>query len=625
MLLLIYSGTLQRDINGSSHSYMIDVGEIQVALNTWGTIHFTGYPLFTILGALLTHVLRPLGLPPAAAASAVATTWSLLGLACAYWLIARLTEGAYGLAALATLALGLVETFWVHSVAAEVYSFGLFLSGATLLVATELADRWDERRWWLMIALLGISAEHHRMLILLIPCVFFLILPRLAENWPQRRTHWLTFGAKSALVFALPFLAYLYLPLRAALGSPWVYGQPGTWDGFWTEFSGRSVTPGLIRWPSDLAAWSGNLRFLVSQMLHQLPAIAVLAGITGLIWLTWRRAFWTGMGFLVGAFAFMAFVTAFPRAVWAPAMLMPSLLLLILGLAYLLHRLTQTLPPFLAQGSRWGAWVALLVLSLWLFRTNLPFVLRLVNDPTGREVIQLLQPIGDADLPGDRDVVALPWGGTFFAAGYGLYVSEELEGFEIVDHRVDFRSVVEQTEKVITPAFNLVNWPLYWWADLLGEAHFSSAAPGVAMVSRDVLYKDLPIQTDFDLKNGIRIRAANVAWDKKRTLRVTIYWEAMQRIPSNYQVAVHLVAHDPPEGPQDVLAQADSLNPVGGWYPTSLWAPGEVVRDDYALTAPPDSDPVAVRVAMYQQEENGAFVNTDWLSLPIPGRPDERP
>jgi len=620
-LLLVYSGTLQRDVNGSGHDYMIDVGEIQVALNLWGTIHYTGYPIFTILGALLTHVLRTVGFSPAAAASSVATVWSLLGLAGAYGLIARVTEGAYGLAALAVLALGLTETFWVHSVVAEVYSFSLLLTSATLLVGIELADHWDERLWWLAMALVGISTEHHRMLILLTPCVFLLAAPAL---W-SRRSNWLSLGTKSTLVFALPFLAYLYLPLRALQGSIWVYGQPGTWDGFWTQFSGRETTPYVLKWPSNLAAWLDNLYFLASQLQQQIPAIVLLAGIAGLVWLTWRRAFWTGLGLLTGTSAFMMFVAVFPSAVWAPVVLMPSVLFLMLGLAVLLHRLTRIMFPL-----QWGAWAGLVLLSLWLFRTNLPFVHSLVNDRRGREVIQTLQPLKGADLPGGRNVVVLPWGGTYFAAAYGLYVTGELGGFELVDHRVDFRPIVQQEGKVITLAFNLGTWPLYWWADLLGEAHFSSAAPGVAMISRDVLYESIPLQTEtsFDLKNGVRVRAADLSWEGEDRLRVTIYWEATRRVQSDYRVAVHLVSRDPPESAQDVLAQADSLNPVGGWYPTSLWARGEVVRDDYALTVPPGASPVVVRVAMYQLEEKGGFVNTDWFSLPIPVTPErlsERP
>jgi hypothetical protein len=268
------------------------------------------------------------------------------------------------------------------------------------------------------------------------------------------------------------------------------------------------------------------------------------------------------------------------------------------------------------------------LLSLWLFRTNLPFVHGLVTDGSGRNVIRMLAPLERADLPGGRDVVALPWGGNHFAAAYGLYVTGELESFELVDHLADFRSIVQSEGKIITLAFNLGIWPLDWWTDLLGEAHFSSAAPGVAMISRDMLYQDVPVRSDFDLGNGVRVRKVDLFWEEAEgadvgrasgdRLRVIVYWEAMRRVPSDYRVAVHLVARDPPAGAQDILAQADSLNPVEGWYPTGTWERGDVVRDDYVLTVPADASPVAVRVAMYQQEEDGGFVNTRWLSLPVP-------
>ena len=119
-LVLVYAGTLHGDIHGrSNNNYMDDSGEIQVALNIWGTIHYTGYPLYTILGALLVQVARAIGLSPAAAASATSAVWSLLALAILYLVLLRLTGGERVLAALTVLAIGLVETFWIHSVIDE--------------------------------------------------------------------------------------------------------------------------------------------------------------------------------------------------------------------------------------------------------------------------------------------------------------------------------------------------------------------------------------------------------------------------------------------------------------------------------------------------------------------------
>jgi len=606
-LLLIYSGTLQRDVNGSSNGYMLDVGEIQVALNVWGTIHYTGYPLFTILGASLTHMFRLAGLSPAGAASAISTFWSLLGLACTYVLLLRAAGGKSDLAALVVLALGLVETFWVHSVVAEVYSFSLFLISVILLTAMKLTAGWNARYWWLLITLWGIGISHHRLLVLLLPAVLLLTWSAL---WTQR-SQWLALGAKSSIVFALPFGVYLYLPLRAVQGARWVYGQPGTWGGFWAQFLGREATPFVLELPRDLATWMGNLHFVAEQLQRQVPAVVLMMGSVGLVWLAVRRL-WIGLAFIGGACAFLVFVAVFPSGVWAPAVLMLALFFWAVGLAHLLGDLAEVALPL-----RWASSVGLVVLAAWFFRTNLPFVFSIVNANRGREVIQMLRPLRDADLPGGRNVVALPWGGDYFAAAYGLYVTGDLAGFDLVDHRVDFRSLVQHEGKVLTLASDLGYWPLYWWSGLLGEAHYSSAAPGVAMVSRSLLYQDIPVRIGFDLGNGVRIRDAVLFWQES-ALRVTVFWEATRLIPSDYSVAVHLVSHDPPRGREDVLAQADTLNPVGGWYPTSRWSTGEIVRDDYVLAIPPGSSPVAVRIAMYQIDPGGGFVNTNWLSMPLP-------
>ena len=72
---ILYLTTLQLNINGSSHPYVTDVGEIQNALPRWGTIHFTGYPQFTFLGSLFVWLTGLLGLAPAAAASLYSAIW----------------------------------------------------------------------------------------------------------------------------------------------------------------------------------------------------------------------------------------------------------------------------------------------------------------------------------------------------------------------------------------------------------------------------------------------------------------------------------------------------------------------------------------------------------------------
>ncbi|GAB4146018.1 MAG: hypothetical protein Fur0021_03680 [Candidatus Promineifilaceae bacterium] len=86
------------------------------------------------------------------------------------------------------------------------------------------------------------------------------------------------------------------------------------------------------------------------------------------------------------------------------------------------------------------------------------------------------------------------------------------------------------------------------------------------------------------------IRLQNVTispdWQPGSQPTVTLDWVLAEPIPADYTVYVHLRRHaaSPP------LIQADAP-PVAGWYPTSLWSIGELVRDVHTFTLPPDFPP----------------------------------
>jgi hypothetical protein len=64
------------------------------------------------------------------------------------------------------------------------------------------------------------------------------------------------------------------------------------------------------------------------------------------------------------------------------------------------------------------------------------------------------------------------------------------------------------------------------------------------------------------------------------TLQVSLYWEALQTLGVDYHTFVHLL-----DDGGRAVAQSDQ-QPGGVYYPTSLWRPGERLRDDHFLTVP---------------------------------------
>ena len=63
------------------------------------------------------------------------------------------------------------------------------------------------------------------------------------------------------LIVLATLLVYAYLPLRDWAGARWVYGNPGTWEGFWHEFLGREARREMIP-PVSLADFWTHVVFI---------------------------------------------------------------------------------------------------------------------------------------------------------------------------------------------------------------------------------------------------------------------------------------------------------------------------------------------------------------------------
>jgi len=75
-------------------------------------------------------------------------------------------------------------------------------------------------------------------------------------------------------------------------------------------------------------------------------------------------------------------------------------------------------------------------------------------------------------------------------------------------------------------------------------------------------------------------------------------WRATAPCERDYTTFVHLLDEH-----GRIVAQTDS-QPRDGRYPTSIWGPGEVVPDQYAIIVPPDLPPgeYGMVVGMYHLE-----------------------
>jgi hypothetical protein len=78
-------------------------------------------------------------------------------------------------------------------------------------------------------------------------------------------------------------------------------------------------------------------------------------------------------------------------------------------------------------------------------------------------------------------------------------------------------------------------------------------------------------------------------------VRLTLFWQAKDKVPARYTVFTHLV-----DSTGKPVAQTDSP-PLGGTAPTDSWQVGVTIVDHYAIAIPPGTPPgqYELRVGMY--------------------------
>ncbi len=613
LLALVYLSTLQTIPNGADHYLMADVGETQVVLNVWGTLHATGYPLYVMTGSLLVDMLTTLGVPPVIAPALVSLLWGLVALAMLYMLMLHLTRRAL-LSAAVMGVYGLTRMVWIHNSIAEIYTFGLVLTILLLMLALWRGEIRGRIYWLAWIG--GIGLAHHRATLTMIPALLYAVWPQLTYR-PRRLPRVI---ALSLFLGLLGLLQYLYLPLRANAGALWVYGEPGTLAGLWDQFMGTEASR-YIGLPASLL---GNFFEVSAVLVNDLTLPGLAFGVVGLLLAIGtprhRRA---ALTLLLNALAAYLFHVFFYSDVLV-ALILPVTLSLAFGWLYLgdwlLIRAVRRGEQW-AQGWRYGAAtvvsisVLLALLAGVLFAQNHPFIMRLTRDPTGLEsIVQARQA-----PPGSALMIA--WGARHFAVGFARDVQGDLPAVTLIDHKADFAPWIV-SRRLVTPAYTFYEHPLTWW-----EAHYSegplflsAAAPGLVNISAEPYqWIDPPVFCD-ELRRadarptmadctGALAAGALLACDAQ-TITLAVDWVALSQPEQDLSVFVHLL-----DSGGGMIAQADQSAPVYGWYPLTRWHVGEVVRDLYTLPHLPQAH--TLRYGLYYQQPSGEFENVYEAGLAV--------
>jgi hypothetical protein len=614
-----------------------DSAEFQMAAWLGGFAHPTGYPLYLMLGWLWTHLL-PVG-DPAYRMNLFSALWGGAATGLVALLAMRLLRFVAGQSALGflgpskaasrligfgvALVFVFTPTFWSQAVVAEVYTLHAAFVAAILLALLAWAERrltgdarGAERLSYLVALLFGLSLAHHRSTLLLIPgALLFAALVLRGSGWrrpgPRQAAIWLA-------CLVAPLLLYLWIPLRAArvpyYALPLGAGETlplydATLRGFLAHVSG-SVFGSSLSAPQRGAFDAGQL---VARFSNEVSANGLLLGALGLAYLLFgaiarrsRRAL-AALALTASLFAIQILFNLFYAIGDIFVFYIPAYLVWVLwiGLAGLgLVELAAWLASGLSAQGRQR--VALLVAGLatvallaFAYRAAVvywPKTQQAGNDAARRAweaVLAANPPPGTVLVSNDRDEM-VPLLYLSFVEGRrpdltGLFpLISPGEGWSNVGRVVDRALETGRTVRLVKPMPGLeVKASLQ---PVAGE-RAGGLGPPVAVEAHGAGAARRPSAVVY----GDAIRLAGYAVEPNelmagQTATVTLFWQPITQLAEDWTTFVQIVNAN-----GDKVGQSDH-RPGGEYYPSSLWAVGEELRDQHTVTLAPDLGPGPYRL-----------------------------
>jgi hypothetical protein len=601
-----------------------DSGEFQFAAWVTGLAHPTGYPLYLILGYLWSHLL-PWG-DPAGRLNLLSALFGALAVGLVYLLAVRTlrlagpahqTELGYRLLAAVTAAtFAASPTFWSQAVIAEVYALNAALvAGLLLTLVTWAADPVRDRPLYVGAAIFGLGLAHHRTIVLYSPAIL-LFLVAVTARQPVRRP-WGPRLLRALPWLLAPLLLYLYIPLMAPKTSYLTIllgpGQvlqlyPPGLAGFLTYLSGAGFSGAFRSLPGVLS----QLRPAAQSFQQELTWVSLALGLAGVAWLTRPRGrpllVLTGVSFLIVVLFNLFYGIGDIGVYFIPAYLIWCLWLALgLGacaatLALLvrrLHRIPRVVEARLPVPHALLGILALLALALplWLAGTNLTRLDQSQNRAAGEGWAELLaQPIpsGAVLVSNDRDEMMPLW----YLQNVD-HLRQDIVGlFPLILSGPDWSNVGRVTEQALASGR-----PVYLIKPMPGlEVKFKLATAGPLVRVLGPAVERLPQHpSSADYGDMVRLSGYDLLGAQVQpggTVDLALYWQPQRELLADYTTYIHILNAD-----GTVIGQSDH-RPGGVYYPTSLWEPGELLRDVHTIHLTHTNlgpGPFSIRAGLYKR------------------------
>jgi tetratricopeptide (TPR) repeat protein len=265
--LMVYILTLAPTV------YFGDSGELTAAAYNLGIAHPPGYPLYLLLGKLF-MIMIPFG-DMAMRLNLLSAVFAALTAVMIYLINRQLAHERF-ISVSVSLTAAFSFTFWSQAVVAEVYTLAaLFFCSMIFLTLMWLKVR--KEKWLLAMAFTaGLALTHHVIIAVFYPVFLIFIL----LNRPHPKMDWKSI-AKATVLFLLPLLLYLYLPLSSSSNPLNDWGNPESVSAMAEHITAKQFGGLFLKYGLD-GVWF-QLNVFIDTLLNQYPFflfIFVVIGVT---------------------------------------------------------------------------------------------------------------------------------------------------------------------------------------------------------------------------------------------------------------------------------------------------------------------------------------------------------
>ncbi len=200
-VFLVYLHNLSRSVYGG------DVGDLVTAAKVMGVAHPPGYPLFTLLGFLLTRINF---ISPAFMVGIISAFSSALAVLIYYFLSLEFTKSKF-IAFVSSFVLAFNYLFWFYAEIAEVFALNNLFVVLLIFLGFMYHKYKKEKILYILSFFVGFSFTNHQTIVLIFPSILILVLANYKKIFKKPK-----FVIKNILFVILGLLIYVYVPIAAS-------------------------------------------------------------------------------------------------------------------------------------------------------------------------------------------------------------------------------------------------------------------------------------------------------------------------------------------------------------------------------------------------------------------------